>query len=145
MLLKKFHKQQGFSLIEVLVTLSILGIILTIFFPISNSLLETKTEEKVFDMFQYDVLFLQNKSMGTNNYTRMVLKPNGYTITDHNTILIERELPDGWEIDPRNLVNISFNRSGAIRNAGTIKIVSPKNTYNVIFPIGKGRGYIEKQ
>ncbi|WP_042145915.1 competence type IV pilus minor pilin ComGD [Paucisalibacillus sp. EB02] len=142
-----FHKQQGFSLIEVLVVLSLFTILLTLTLPISYSLLEKKTEEKVLEMFQYDILFLQNQSIanGREDYLRMVFSKNGYTLTDTNKELLTRMLPKGWEIDTRTLNYISFKHGGTTRYSGTIEIISPNNRYTLTFPIGKGRGYIEKR
>ena len=142
-----FHKQQGFTLIEVIVAFSIFAILILLTVPSTYSLLEKKTEEKILKLFQYDILYLQNKSManGTQDYLRLELNQDSYTITDTKNELVVRELPHGWEIDPRNLKTISFNHNGTIRFAGTIEILSPKNRYTVTFPIGKGRGYIEKR
>lgn len=138
-------KELGFSLLETLVALSILAIILSISVPISHALLGKMTEEKVLEQFQYDVLFLQNQSMVTNDYLRIKLNQNSYTLIGNKIEPIERKLPSGWRIDQRTLQSISFNENGTIRYAGTIQITAPTNSYIIVFPIGKGRGYIEKQ
>ena len=141
------HKEQGFTLIELLVVLSLFAILILLTVPTTNSLLEKKMEEKVLEMFQYDILFLQNQSIanGTEDYFRLELSKNSYTITGTKIESIVRQLPNGWEIEPRKLNSISFNHNGTIRFAGTIVIHSPNNSYKITFPIGKGRGYIEKQ
>lgn len=141
------HNQQGFTLIEILVVLSLFTILLTLIFPISYSLLENKTEEKVLELFQYDILFLQNQSVanGREDYLRMVFSKDGYTITDTKNELFTRRLPEDWEIDTRTLNYISFKHNGTTRYSGTIEIISPNNRYTVTFPIGKGRGYIVKR
>ncbi|MEN2464971.1 competence type IV pilus minor pilin ComGD [Ornithinibacillus sp. JPR2-1] len=138
-------KQLGFSLLETLVALAILAIILSISVPVSHALLGKLTEEKILAQFQYDVLFLQNQSMVTNDYLRIKLEKNSYTLIGDSIEPIERKLPNGWSIDQRTLQSISFNENGTIRYAGTIQISSPTNSYIIVFPIGKGRGYIEKQ
>ncbi|WP_010096975.1 competence type IV pilus minor pilin ComGD [Ornithinibacillus scapharcae] len=142
---QKQTKQYGFTLIELLAVLSIVAIILTITIPTAIGLLEKKTEEKVLQQFQYDILFLQNESIGQERYLRMFFSDGTYQIIDNQKQLLERKLPDGWEIKQRTLDNISFNQNGTIRKAGTLQIRSPKNQYNIIFPLGKGRGYIVKQ
>ncbi|MBS3679588.1 hypothetical protein KGF86_05120 [Ornithinibacillus massiliensis] len=130
---------------ETLVALAILAIILSISVPVSHALLGKLAEEKILAQFQYDVLFLQNQSMVTNDYLRIKLDQNSYTLIGDSIDPIERKLPNGWRIDQRTLQSISFNENGTIRYAGTIQFSSPTNSYIVVFPIGKGRGYIEKQ
>lgn len=146
MLLRKNQpNHSGFTLIELLVVLSIVAIILTFTIPTAFSLLESKAEEIVLQQFQYDVLFLQNESIRKERYLRLIFTEDGYQIIDNNKQILERELPDGWEIKQGVLHNISFNKNGTIRKAGTIQINSSKHHYHIIFPIGKGRGYIAKQ
>ena len=144
----KHHKQNGYSLIELLVVLSVFAIIILLTVPTSFSLLEKKTEEKVLGIFQYDILFLQNQSIANGSevdYLRMVLYKNSYIITDTKKVQLTRELPDGWQIDPRTMKSISFKHNGTIKYSGKIEIISPTNRYIITFPIGKGRGYIEKR
>jgi competence protein ComGD len=143
---KKIHKQAGFTILEVLIVLSISVILLSISVPLAHHLLQQKTEEKVLNTFLYDILYLQNQSLITEEqYLRLALYKKSYTIVGINNETIERQLPIGWEIDRRTLSEISFNSKGSIRKAGTIQIITPQNKYNVVFPLGKGRGYIEKQ
>jgi competence protein ComGD len=139
--------QLGYSLLETLIVLAIFLMLISLTVPATYSLLEKKNEEKVLELFQYDIFFLQNQSIanGREDYLRMVIHKNGYAIANLQKDLIVRELPRGWEIDPRNLNHISFNHNGSTRFSGTLEIKSPKNRYIVTFPIGKGRGYIEKQ
>lgn len=140
-----FTKQAGFTLIELLVVVSIVTLILAITLPVSFSLLEKKTEEKILQLLQYDILFMQNESIGNQKYLRMIFTSSSYQIVDNEKKLLERKLPEGWEIKKRTLDSISFNHNGTIRKAGTIQIISPTNQFNIVFPIGKGRGYIAKQ
>lgn len=140
-----FTKQAGFTLIELLVVVSIVTLILAITLPVSFSLLEKKTEDKILQLLQYDILFMQNESIGNQKYLRMIFTSSSYQIVDNEKKLLERKLPEGWEIKKRTLDSISFNQNGTIRKAGTIQIISPTNQFNIVFPIGKGRGYIAKQ
>ncbi|MFS0672803.1 competence type IV pilus minor pilin ComGD [Ornithinibacillus sp. 179-J 7C1 HS] len=140
------NNQLGYSLVEILVVLSIMAIILSFTVPVTHSLLESKTEKEFFARLQYDILYLQNQSLGVKDeYLRIILYQNSYTLIGQKNEHIERRLPTGWKINTRTLQTISFNQNGSIRRAGTFQINTPKNTYNIVFPIGKGRGYIEKQ
>ncbi|WP_072887601.1 hypothetical protein [Ornithinibacillus halophilus] len=57
---------------------------------------------------------------------------------------ISRELPKNWRITDVTIDNISFNQYGTVVYSGSVLIQSPKNYYRIIFPPGKGRGYVEK-
>lgn len=137
--------QRGFTLLEILVVLSIWITILAFSVPFTITLLEKKTEEHILNTFQQDVLYIQNQAIGSKEYLRIILHKNSYIMVGANNKTEERKLPSGWTINRRTIENISFNQKGSIREAGTIQFITPNNRYNIIFPIGKGRGYIEKQ
>ncbi|WP_047979924.1 competence type IV pilus minor pilin ComGD [Ornithinibacillus contaminans] len=138
-------KHNGFSLIELLITLSIWILLLSLSVPVLISLQEKKTEDNFLLTLQNDIIYIQNVSLGSKTYNRIILDRYSYRIVDNKNASIVRNLPDGWEIDRRTLEEISFNRNGTIRKAGTIQIRTKQNKFNMIFPIGKGRGYLEKQ
>ncbi|GGA68310.1 competence type IV pilus minor pilin ComGD [Ornithinibacillus halotolerans] len=138
-------KQSGFTLIEILVVLSVISIVLLISIPISTSFIERKNEETVLHILEYDLLYLQNQTLGSSYYNRIVLYEDRYVIETSDNKDIIRNLPTGWRINRRQYRSIAFNEYGTIRQAGTIQLISPKNKYNIVFPPGKGRGYIEKQ
>ncbi|WP_196493688.1 competence type IV pilus minor pilin ComGD [Ornithinibacillus caprae] len=137
----------GFTLIEVLMVLSIYSILLLLCTPIVLSVISNQQEKQFFETLQFDVLYLQNMSIGSDDYNRMVLDTEYYSIILGNTqeVRTTRKLPPGWSLEKRTLDFISFNANGSIRKAGTIAIHTKTDTYKIIFPIGKGRGYIEKE
>ncbi|MFD2046052.1 competence type IV pilus minor pilin ComGD [Ornithinibacillus salinisoli] len=140
-------KRNGFTLVELLFVLAILSILLALTMPLTISTVSNQQENQFFNTFQFDVLYTQNLSLGSKDYIRIIFNQEDYTILNGTTqeIIATRELPPGWRIDKRNLNSISFNRNGSIRQAGTISVFTGRSTYKIIFPIGKGRGYIEKE
>jgi competence protein ComGD len=141
----KLTSQVGFSLLEVMITLSVIAVLISLSVPAMHSLLAKKKEERILERMEYDILYVQNQAIGAYKNSRIILQEDKYVITGSNTETIVRELPQNWEIDRRKLDTISFNENGTIRKAGTISIKTPKNSYRYVFPLGKGRGYLDKQ
>ncbi|MEN2765995.1 competence type IV pilus minor pilin ComGD [Ornithinibacillus xuwenensis] len=137
--------QKGFTLIESLVVLTIWLMILSLSVPLINSLYHKKTEEFFFNTLQYDILYVQSQAIGSNDYVRIILEKQSYILVDSANQETIRKLPKGWSLDRRTLDTISFNSNGAIRKAGTIQIQTNRTKYKIVFPLGKGRGYIVKQ
>lgn len=141
----KMADEVGFSLLEVLVTLSVLAILLSLSVPTMHSLLAKKNEEKILERMENDILYIQNQAIGSTKNFRIILQENKYIIVGPDQQSIIRDLPSNWTLDRRKLDSISFNENGTIRKAGTISLKTPNNTYRYVFPLGKGRGYLEKQ
>lgn len=135
---------KGFTLLEVLFTLAILSILITLSAPLTISSLAKHQEKQFFQTLQFDVMLVQNLSINNNNYIRIKLNDKSYELINgaRSKPIAIRNLPKKWYITKQNLDTISFNRDGSIRRAGTIKITTEQSSYNVVFPLGKGRGYI---
>lgn len=138
-------KEEGFTLLEVMIVLSVMAMLLWLSIPTVHTLYVKTEEKKLIETMQYDILYVQSQAIGSVEEIRITLYKNSYTIVDKGGKVMERNLPAGFEIDRRTLENISFTETGSIRKAGTIKITTPISTYKLIFPPGKGRGRLEKQ
>lgn len=144
---KLVNNSSGFTLLEMLFSLAILMILLTITVPLVFSTIEKQTEKEFFKVFKSDVLFLQNQSIGTNQYYRLVFYDDHYKIIDSSTgeSLVVRTYPNQLTVDGRLLKRISFNARGTIKQPGTMTISTEETTYRIIFPLGKGRFYIDER
>lgn len=140
--------ENGFTLIEVLFVLAIWSILLLLSSPLNVSVLEKHTEKKFLETFQMDILYMQNLSYGSRDYYRLIFQDNkSYIIKkDHSSeFLVERSIPDGWQVTNWSLPIISFNKKGTITQPGNLKIKTANHLYKVICPLGKGRCYVNEQ
>lgn len=140
-------KQSGFTLVELLLVLSILSILLLLSVPLNISGLQKHQDEQFLETFQYDVLYIQHLATTTTDDKRVYIRfqNDRYSIIENTKTLETRYYPDGWEMDPRTMEELSFKSTGTVRQPGRIKMTSKNNTYFVVFPLGKGRGYVEEE
>ncbi|UJL44839.1 prepilin-type N-terminal cleavage/methylation domain-containing protein [Virgibacillus sp. NKC19-16] len=140
-------KQSGFTLVELLLVLSILSILLLLSVPLNISGLQKHQDKQFLETFQYDVLYIQNLAATTTDDKRVYIRFHNdrYEIIVERKTLETRYYPDGWEVDPRAMGELSFKSTGTIRQPGRIKMTSKHDTYFVVFPLGKGRGYVVEE
>lgn len=142
---REMDQTNGFTLIEVLFVLAVLSVLILISTPIQVSVLDNKTEEHFLETLEMDLLYMQSLAYNSRTHYRLTF-PNQqrYVIKKNNATILERKVPDGWEIDIRTLSTISFNSNGTIREPGTFAIQTLTDQYNIVCPFGKGRCYVEK-
>lgn len=141
------NKQYGFSLMELLVVLSIWSLLLLLSAPILVNSLEKQEEEQFFKVFESDVLYIQYAaSLSAEEEVSIHFSDDHYTVRDGSINgFLKRNFPSTWKIDMRSMKYISFTDKGNIRHAGTIQVDTKNAIYLIVFPLGKGRGYIVKQ
>lgn len=140
-------KKNGFTLLEMLIVLSIWSVIILLVVPISDPHIAIQREKRFLETFEHDVLFIQRLSTITlEEEVRIEFSDNKYSILRGNKdeIIAERNIPSNWELQLRLLKNISFDHYGRVRYPRTITITTPLSEYDIIFPLGKGRCYIVK-
>src|SRR5699024_709033 len=137
------HKN-GFTLVEVLLTLVIIAIIFLIVKPFSIEIIEKKQEEKFLEMLQADILFTQNLAMHTGKYATIYFFDGEYRILVERSPYRTREIPNEWIREDYGMRPIGFTSSRKIRKPGTMRIRMTHSLVKVVFPFGKGRNYIEE-
>jgi len=141
------NSNQGFTLLEVIFVLFVWSILITLSVPILFTNIDHHIEKEFFKTLESDILLVQTTSHGTTlNNASIVFNNDSYIVRilgDEDKIM-NRNYPAGWKTDGRSFKKISF-KNGTIRQPGTILLKSPKDDYRIIFPLGKGRGYVEKQ
>lgn len=145
--LYQLNSNQGFTLLEVIFVLAILSILISLSAPIIFTTLEDQNEKQFFETLNSDLLLIQTASHGTTaTDASIVFNDQSYTVRvlGKEEKVMNRTYPTGWKSDGRAFKRISF-KNGTIRQAGTILLQSAESDYRIIFPLGKGRGYIEKQ
>lgn len=137
---------EGFTLLEVIFALTIWTILITITVPIVMTNLDEQREKEFLKTLMSDILHVQTISHGTyNKDASIIFNETQYVIKHRSNIRnISRDYPMGFESEERTFNEVSFS-NGTIRKAGTVLLRSKDTNYRIIFPFGKGRGYIEKQ
>ncbi|MDC3418995.1 prepilin-type N-terminal cleavage/methylation domain-containing protein [Aquibacillus koreensis] len=142
-----FTNNKGFTLIEVLIVLSMISLFLVIGASFQPKALEQNQADYFFKLFQSDVLYLQQLTMIDRENVFIYISPDNksYQIKrgGMGEVILTRSFPKDWTINLNTLpAPISFSPNGTIKNPGTIDLRSPTTRYSVIFPFGKGRCYI---
>lgn len=138
----KHHRQHGFTLIEMLFILMVLSILTVLFIPQIVKTIEKQQSIHFFKLFDSDILFIQNQTMNSDDTYRITLTKDYYMIVKENREIEKREYPNHLTLSQRN-VRIYFSKSGTVTSPQTIRFQDRYHTYRVVFPLGKGRHYIE--
>ncbi|WP_188453666.1 competence type IV pilus minor pilin ComGD [Virgibacillus oceani] len=143
-------RKNGFTLLEVLFSLSIWGLFILLSVPVMFSVIDKQEEKQFFETFEFDLLYMQNMSYTTTDYIRLTFKLNSNTYEirkgNNDELLVKRSIPDDWIVQKRKMTKpISFNANGTIKQSGSLYIQTKLSEYRIVFPLGKGRCYIEKQ
>lgn len=141
------NKEKGFTLLEVLIVLSIWSIIILLATPIIFGRIDEKQDEVFFEVLEFDLLYMQRVASMTKEYVRFRMRGNQYVILKgrEETVLLRRDLPPGVIIDMKSLSAISFDQNGRIRQPFTVMIKTDQSNYSLVFPLGKGRSYVVKK
>src|SRR5699024_10520017 len=114
----------GFTLIEVLVVLSMKLVIILLFITISYDDL-TETEMDVFFAeLKSDVGFVQSHNYQTDNFYEIIFDKNNYKYTHNQSnqfILIkEQSYPDDVTVELRNFNRTNYKKNGTLKTPGRI-------------------------
>ncbi|MCE3232247.1 MAG: hypothetical protein K0R98_504 [Rickettsiaceae bacterium] len=138
----KMSKQQGFTLLELLVTLAILVVVTTVGIRTTlNNKSSAKSAQNTATMLKDELSLLKDKALSMNTTARMVITNTGgiYTMNTYTssaptsactaagtwTLVISRTLDvnSKYQITGTGLSNLCFYRDGS--SSGGIFIVSP--------------------
>lgn len=139
-------KKNAFTLIETLLVLSVLSILILLTVPLHASTI-TKQEEKQFiDLLQFDVLLIQNQaSIESKGKMYIRFYDDHYLVLQGiNAPYAKRYYPNGWTIIGMNQT-IEFHSNGTLLSPRTITMYSEDERIAFIFPLGKGRFYVDKE
>ncbi|GAA0331253.1 competence type IV pilus minor pilin ComGD [Oceanobacillus sp. FSL W7-1293] len=139
--------ERGFTLIEALFALSILSIILLLIPRQQVEQIDKFELQHFFDTLEMDVLYLQSTASTQENDIPYVLKfnPDSYSIVLDRFREIKREYPAQFSLVTSFPKNVEFYISGVIKNPQTIRVSLAGEPYQIVFPLGKGRYYVEKR
>lgn len=138
---------KGFTLIETLLTLTIVSILLAIVIPISSTQIDNIKEKIFFSTLNQDLLLVQNEAITKFHPNSLSIRETTYNIgnlqDDH---AFERVLPDSYKfIGFQQRREITFNNKGSLSAAGSFSIKAKNKNYWFILPPGKGRARFEEK
>lgn len=148
MLMEKYRinngPEAGFTLPELLIVLSIISILLFVAISFGDNSLENIEMNNFIEVFESDVLYIQNAALGTRKNIRIIFRDDYYVIIHEETAIadIRRNYPPQFNelfVTQRRIV---FSNSGALINPSTITFMTDVNKYKLVFPLGKGRYYV---
>lgn len=139
--------EQGFTLIETLFALSILSLILFLIPKQQVEQIDKLELQHFLDTLEMDVLYLQNTASTQEIDIPYVLKFNSdnYSIMLDRSTEIKRDYPAQFSLVTPFPKNVEFYISGVIKNPQTIRVSLAGEPYQIVFPLGKGRYYVEKR
>ena len=141
-------RRNGFTLIEMLLTLSILSILFLLTIPLQSDLLTKQQEEQFIEVLQQDVLLIQNQSSKHRRDEMYIRFFDDYysILSGVNKPFAYREYPADWTLVTTNQSRlIRFVQTGTILQPRTLVMYTPSHKLYIVFPLGKGRFYIEKE
>ena len=140
--------KNAFTLIEMLIVLSVLSIILLLAVQLQLSSLAKQEEKQFIELFKYDVLLIQNQS-SMNSRKKMFIEFHD----DHYMIKValkspapfaKRNYPKGWKFIS-GIRLLEFSESGSVLYPRVIPMHSKDERIAFTFPLGKGRFHVEKE
>lgn len=139
-------QMNGFTMVEMLVVLMILSILTLLVVPSIIRTIEKQETNHFFAVLESDILYIQNQALGTRHNIRIVFDKEFYVvINEWKTEEIKRHYPEHLKYDNKINNRVTFNNNGTIINPTTFKFRDKETTYQLVFPLGKGRHYIEEQ
>lgn len=137
----------GFTFIELLISLSIISVISLLAVPHVTNMVYEQKMKRFFDVFAADVLFVQNQNMISGNSYRLLLTKDDYFIFNNKDgqTMVRRDYPNNLTLQYKSNFVVSFYLNGTVESVDTIYLSNEKSRYKIVFPLGKGRHYVEKQ
>ncbi|MBS4199657.1 prepilin-type N-terminal cleavage/methylation domain-containing protein [Bacillus sp. FJAT-49732] len=142
-------EQNGFTLLEILIVLSVLTIILSISFFSLKSFWATMQKNMFLNQVQSDIYFAHSYAINREDtilfrFSRISHQYEAVS-RDTNKVLINKKLPAAIRIEETNLPSFYITPDGNVSNFGTMMLNVNGKTVKITFYIGRGRFLVEEQ
>ncbi|API89964.1 hypothetical protein BKP56_12150 [Marinilactibacillus sp. 15R] len=144
-LIKKLQEQNGFTLIESLIVLSLVGIFLLIPVIPFNKMEADIENSLFFEELQSSITLLQNESVLNDEWTEIEMRPNAreivFRVIGKRNHILNRSiaLPDTIEILGGSKVYRFLSESGNQGNLNKTRFQVGDKFYTLSFKLGSGR------
>lgn len=135
-------REEGFTLVEMLLVIFILSIMLSAIPPLFHSVQTSINRMNFLHQFQADLYFAQSYAI---SHRRQVsfnydFTDKIYTLTvPFNKRILERKLPEDVTIERDSLSEFHFKGDGNVNRFGYIYINIGEKQYSLFISIGRGR------
>ncbi len=143
------EKEDGFTLVEVLIVLGCLTLMLTIVNTITWKMFETYGQKVFLNQLEKDIYYAQayaieNKTHVTLRFSTGQNEYSAYSYTNHTILTIQKA--DSLRFKKVGNVTVTYTSSGNIEGPTTIHLTdkSGKTIYKLVFQLGRGRFYISE-
>nr|WP_285228735.1 competence type IV pilus minor pilin ComGD [Planococcus sp. ISL-109] len=136
-------QQGGFTLIEMLLVLSVLGVVSSL--ALSSAVLheERREEQRFFALLEQDIHYAQSQSYALSSSVMLVFREGklGYEVMyGLNRPGFSRPMPSTVSLSKTsNIREVYFTPSGSIRQPGTLRFATSRGERTVTIHLGKGR------
>lgn len=147
--MKHLNQNKGFTLIEVLLVLTIVILIYTL--PLLNlkPLFQQEKIDQFFVQLEKDLLFAQQYAISHNTAVRVMFFHDSrfydvIPLKTNKTILVRNYDPNIRIVQSTTGYYVTYRSNGNVMKSGTIQIYFEDDIYNVTFMLGKGRFNVTK-
>lgn len=143
-------REKGFTMIELILVLSIVTIMSAIIIPIGDKWIRTTAEEDAITSLIVTIHSLQSYAMANKVYTRLSFRSEGsrtqYIAAAPGKVELSRKLlPEGmYVLGSSKLKVVEFHSTGNIINSGTLTLGSKLGITTFTFQFERGRMIISE-
>lgn len=137
------HSEKGMTFLELLLVLTILGVLTIIVIPVSRGWTMEQSERDALEAFKATVQRMQAHSMANQTTTWLGFSNEGktYTVTyyDTNEITVTHFPPTIKYDNTSTLRNVAFQGNGNMFNTGTMTFLTSSGSKKIKFQFQRGR------
>lgn len=146
----KENKESGFTMIELILVLSVVTIMSAIIIPVGEKWIRASEEENALQSLIVTIHSLQSYAMANEAYTQLLFMKVG-SRTAYVAAMPGREefsrklLPEGmYVLSSSNLKVVEFHGNGNIINSGTLMLGTKTGLIRITFQFQRGRMIISE-
>lgn len=137
-----WKNEAGFTLLELLIVLVIVSIVSLFVLPSMFKTVKSVKTQHYFEHLQSNVFMIQNSVLNREIRAYIDVVNDKYYIYKPKSVTMYRN-PEGL-INEFRTTNILFSPKGIINNPSSFLFRDETVRYQLIFPFGAGRGYINE-
>lgn len=152
--LDQINRQSGYTLVEMMVVVTVFTLMTAIVLISFRPLSEAKTADNFIEQVQDDLYYAQSLAVSRRETVRFQFHPDDYyyriksgSVLEDDYVKLKRHYSEAIKVTKGSGslgLEVSFNRNGNVGQAGTILFDTKKGKYKLVFNVGEGRFYVEK-